>query len=138
MQRLRRKRVAAMKTLRRELVLRQIWIDGLGATYSSSKVMNGLLVRGPSGALSSSRMLITLPRLGILNGLRRKHASPGYEYVPQLACKQCSCRAATTLLASKQQWHTLRTNWTPVNGRACPPLSASVAPVEIIRLPLTG
>jgi hypothetical protein len=39
--------------------------------------MNGLLVRGPSEALSSSRMLITLPRSGILSGLRKKHASPG-------------------------------------------------------------
>ena len=32
-------------------------------------------------------MLITLPRMGMLGGLRKKHASPGYEYLPQTATR---------------------------------------------------
>ena len=45
--------------------------------------MNRLLARGPSGALSGSRMFITLLKMSILGGLCKKHAPPGYEYVPQ-------------------------------------------------------
>jgi len=96
-------------------------------TYSSSKVMNELLVWGPSPAQHSSRLFITLPRSDMLGGLWKEHASPGYEFVAPTPTRFQAdlrvCRVGT----AHQSWSMFSNQ---IGGR-CPPYGLSKRPAHV-------
>ena len=64
--------VSGMASLGVPLLLHQLPVRRLAATYSSSKVMKGLLVRGHFGGLSSAEIFVALPMMDILGVLCKK------------------------------------------------------------------